>query len=300
MEQGDLPETVRPRQKLSERLVRPVLAGFQRLKEERAATFESQNPFGFNTPDFTDLTDDEKRQLWIAQGGKEFKDEVGEVRRYVIGVSPKIVDEIRRNGFDPEKKKANSYTALLPHFIGGTEGKGVYATTNPIMASREYGPPLVVVDVALGKVASPDKSRVLRLLNQLHEPIRWGMSSYIATVSVLGTALFLEGGSVMSSEAAVAVHAASLGLYLTQGFYFRVFQEMSGVDSMIIRPMTVPSVFNTIREIIKRKQSAADFVRKIQQHREWVVVRDPKRVKIVALFQDFASYNEQEEALVKH
>lgn len=298
MEQGSSPEYIR-RKTLTERFVRPILDRFQRLKEERASSFNSQNPFGFTAPDFRDTDEQKKRELWVTQGGKEFKGEVGEVRRYVIGVKPEAVDQIKENGFDPEKKRIG-YTAILPHFIGGTEGKGVYTTTNPTMASREYGPSLIVADVALGKVATPDKNRVLRLLNQIHEPVRWSQALYNATAMVWGTTAFLAGESVVSPQAAVAIHTASLGIYLTQGFYFRLFQELSGVDSMIIQPMAFPSVFNTIKQIVKGKQPAEDFVKKIQQHKEWVVVKNPDRVKIVGTYPNLEDYKEHEPELVKH
>ncbi|MBI2017682.1 hypothetical protein HYS92_01380 [Candidatus Daviesbacteria bacterium] len=251
MENVDLPKSPSPN-KFSERFIKPVLERFQRLKEGRATTFESQNPFGFATPDFSNLSEDQKRELWITQGGKEFKGEVGEVRRYVIGVRPHVVDQVKKNGFDPEKKRMG-YTAFLPHFIGGTEGKGVYGTTNPTMASREYGPSIIVADFALGKVATPDKNHILKVLNKLHDPIRWSQSLYSAIAMVWGTGSFLLGETVVSPQAAVAIHTASL----------------------------------------------EDFIKKIQQHREWIVAKDPKRVKIVDVFPYLEAYQQKESELTR-
>lgn len=268
-------------------------------QSEKTKALETQNPFGFPTPGFQELDNTQKRVIWLDQGGRNFEGEFGDVKRYVIGIPRNALEFIQENGFDVNRKreKLGSFGILVPFMskhLGGTEGKGVYATTNPVLAAREYGPALAVVDIALGKSVTPDNNTALKLLNMLHGPLFAGTSGYSLAAFVTAVASI----NVIPREAYFAIMASAGAAQLLPTSIFRIFQIRTKADSMIVKPRHYWTVINKLGQFLRGKQSMRDLLEKVEKHKEWVVVKDPKRVKVVHLFPNYEQYTEQEAVLI--
>lgn len=249
----------------------------EQLGVEGSTRRKESNPFGFLNPDFIGLSEAGKKGKWREEGGQDFKGPVGEVKRYVRGVSGEFASS-ENNVFPGGRRN------ILAKFVSNTEGSGVYATTNPNLAAQEYGPGLMVVDIALGREASPDNSSVLRILDRIKGPIRGISASYVTAILLFEVLSLTQGAKLQAVDAALT--ASALIPLLGQGIPFKLFQKLSEYDSLTVKPHAMPTILNKIKEKFKgiRNVSFAE------RHKRWVVVKDPKRVKVVKIYDSFDEF----------
>lgn len=279
---------LRPSQESAQTTLRHrLVTKIQQIREARIKQIKADNPFGFEVSEFRGLSEEEKKKLWKREGGSDFQGEVGEIRRYVVGFPQNIIEDINVSGFDINKKMLKG--AIVP-WIGGSEGKGVYATTNPKLASREYGPSLAIVDIALGKKTTVDNSFFLKVLDKTKELQRWTVGAYVASIVSFEALSMLVGARIYPQDAVLI--ASAFAAYSGHGIIWRFFQGLSGTDSMVISPNQLPTLVKRIPELLKGHEKFWDLVKKAEQHKEWVIVKDPARVKILNTFNSYDEYKQ--------
>lgn len=242
-----------------------------------------ENIFGGLVPQYQGLSEEEKRELWLQEGGRSFKGSIGDVRRYVVGVS-KDSNKVLKNGFHIGKQfkdKRNN----IPFFKylglnGESEGTGVYMTTNPTLALREYGPEAVVANVALGNCIDylQDKKshpmlRFVRTADRIMFPV---LISFNARMSG-----FFESPGELQQNAISVGTMGTVALLVAKTTLFNLYYESRQADSARIPSNFAGTLISSLISLPKERDLGLVALSAIR-HSHWLLVRDAGRIHPIA------------------
>ncbi|OGE31115.1 hypothetical protein A2631_05595 [Candidatus Daviesbacteria bacterium RIFCSPHIGHO2_01_FULL_44_29] len=256
-----------------------------RKSEDAKWQIAAENVFGRQVRNYIGLTEGEKREQWLKDGGNDFSGEVGDVRMYAVGIPAVAKEEILQKGLDPSKRTEKG-GRLFGGLVKGAkgEGSGIYGTTNPYLASREYGRSIAIIQVATGKEAHIDADVLSRLLYRLRAPVEWSVlatAAVIATSSIQG--LFVGAKQDSSLDLLAASSLFSLEAFeVLQEKLFNQLYKRTNPDTVRLDQNVLRTIWQTLNNEKDRKNPMM-VANSFHRHEHWLLIRNKNRAKVLGI-----------------